>query len=74
MIKFLLITSLMMNFGTNFGSTSHAIQKFDTESECRAALKVAEEEMKLRYGENRMQIIGGKTEFNGQCKPYYYDK
>ncbi|AAQ17843.1 hypothetical protein Aeh1ORF177c [Aeromonas phage Aeh1] len=74
MIKFLLITSLFVNFGTNWGSHSHAIEKFDTEAECRAALKVAEENAQDTYGENRTGFFGGKTKFEGQCKPYYYDK
>ncbi|ADM80157.1 hypothetical protein phiAS5_ORF0314 [Aeromonas phage phiAS5] len=73
MIKFLLIGALFVNYGASLGSVSHSIEKFDTEDECRAALKVAIYEMETKFPESS-GILSGKTGFEGQCKPYYFDK
>ena len=71
MIKFLLISALFVNYGSNFGSISHGIEKFDTEAECRAALQVAIDTMEIQF--STKTDWRGKTGFEGQCKPYHYD-
>lgn len=73
MIKFLLVSVLFVNYGTNFGSVSHSIRPFDSKEECESALSVVKTEFESMLI-MKDSTFYGQTKHEISCKPYSLDK